>query len=266
MEIRAAAGIAATTLLLSLPTLSVAQQTGDTPTVAGIVLDAQSSEPVSGAYVRSLTTNGGVLTDREGRFTLPVRDEPLHYVAVTQLGYAEVEVEIASADAALPVEIEIAPDPIAMEELRVFHDRYEARRNRYAGFVWALDAEDLDASGADDALELVMRRAHIVPCGADSCAYSRGRRVPVEVWVDERPLWGDLDWLDTYPIEDLYLVEIFDRGRMIRLYTREEVARNTERLSALAIAPLGRGSSYVGAVGLSSWDAWPSHRAPRSLW
>lgn len=266
LPMRRASSVALLASAVSLfPVLAYAQQSNDETVVEGRILDATTSEPVVGAFVRSLTREGGVRTDERGGFRLTVRTEPLHYVAVTHLGYGEAEVAVTAEDAAVPVDIMIAPDPIAMEELRVFHDRYEARRNRYAGSVRSIQAEDLYASGADTAYDLIMRRGYIVPCGVSSCAYSRGRKVPVEVWIDERPLWGDLDWLDAYAVEDLYLVEIFDRGRMVRLYTRGEVERNPQRLSALAVAPMSRTTSFTGGLGWSSWDSWPNNRAPRSL-
>ena len=46
----------------------------------------------------------------------------------------------------------------------------------------------------------------------------RGEYVQPIVYIDERRAFG-LDELASYPMNDIYLVESYDGGRMVRVYT-----------------------------------------------
>lgn len=242
-------------VLIGEPTSARAQQDADGPAVVGRVLDAETNAPIRSAFVRVLPTERGVFSDEQGNFRLPVEEMDAYFVLVGQVGYSDSEVILEAEELAAPVEVRLERDPIAVEGLTVLHDRFSERRNKYAGVVWALDSEDLARSPATTAYDLILRRASVRPCPSgplEWCVWRRGRLEPIEVWIDERPTWAGLDWLDDYAPEDLYLLEIFDRGRMIRAVTRKGVRDNVRRITAATVLPAQADASFGWgpAVGL----------------
>ena len=53
------------------------------------------------------------------------------------------------------------------------------------------------------------------------------------VYIDEFPALGGLDELGMYSPQDLYLIEVYSFGRVIRAYTYEFMERMAERPMAL---------------------------------
>lgn len=78
------------------------------------------------------------------------------------------------------------------------------------------------------------------PVGAASslCVLSRGRRVQPSVNIDEVPAIGGLDQLALYNPQDLYLLEVYSQGRMIRAYTEDFMGRHAKRAGKLFPVPL----------------------------
>ncbi|HSG49254.1 MAG TPA: hypothetical protein VLA43_15645, partial [Longimicrobiales bacterium] len=71
----------------------------------------------------------------------------------------------------------------------------------------------------------------------DLCVSRRGSVERVGICLDEVPLWGGIQALESYDPAELYMVEVYDRGREVRVYTRyfvEERLRTGRRLAPLS--------------------------------
>ena len=68
------------------------------------------------------------------------------------------------------------------------------------------------------------------------CTIRRGRRTQVELCIDEMPTYGATSALESYDSSELYLVEVYNRGQQVRVYTRwfvESALRGGRRLQPL---------------------------------
>lgn len=191
--------------------------------VRGTVIDLQSQAPVPNAMVQFTGSDQTTMTDTLGHFTLQSPPAWEHRLAVLVLGYQPTELVMAEEDMERPIIIAIRPDPILLEGLQVLVDRFNSRRRSYAGSVQTLDQTALRSVGYGTAFDALRRRlVSLRPCPGqtwDLCVIRRGRRVKATLCIDEVPAYTGISDLDAYLPEDLYLVEIYDRGREIRIYT-----------------------------------------------
>lgn len=219
----------ATTLALAVAApLALAGQDRTETVLRGTVVDTDGM-PLSLALVGLVRSDHAVATDSLGRFALPVGPAIGYRLAVEQLGYHDAEVWIEAEDARTPLTIPLERDPIALEGLEVAVDRFERRRNFYPGIVRVVDREELAFSAASTAYDVVRRNApSLSPCPGnlyEVCALRRGSRQQVLVCIDERRAFGGRDELEHYRPEELYMVEVYEFGRAVRLYTRWYVDR-----------------------------------------
>lgn len=98
-------------LLLGLtPLITVAQS----PNVLGYVRDAETNEPLEGAFVGSATLSRGTYTNAEGLFILDREGEKSLEIAVQYLGYRPALIRFDAGDK-MPMDIRLIPDPITLE-------------------------------------------------------------------------------------------------------------------------------------------------------
>jgi hypothetical protein len=162
-------------------------------------------------------------------------------LTIEQLGYETLEWEgyVAAGDPLLM--IELSARPIVLEGLRVVTDRFRSRRSAVATRVYTYDASDLANSFERSALDFIRYRAHgrITACRGgfgDRCLVVRGRVVEPIVYIDEIPVLGGLDQLESFAPWDLYMVEIYGGGRHIRAYTPQFMKMAAEqRLVPIAL-------------------------------
>lgn len=200
--------------------------------IFGQVVDATSGERLVGAWVGITGTDWGSITNTEGRFRLPdMQPGPLS-LTVEQLGYEtrEWRGEVTPENELLMVELE--PRPVILEGLEVVTDRFRSRRMAAATRVMAYDASDLTRATERNALEYVRyRTAGIVPCSGrrgNSCVLVRGRSVEPVVYLDEAPLLGGLEYLETLEPWELHMIEVYGGGSHIRAYTPRFMERAAE--------------------------------------
>jgi len=212
----------AAALLLLGTALSVHAQ--ETVTLRGRVIDADTRRPIHGAIVLPLASTRGYVTDTLGRFTLEVPASGAYPLTAEQLGYAMADVVLAST---APIEfttILLKPNPIALEGLSVLVDRFERRRRFYYGPIRVMDQAQLLRRPASSAYDVVRSNLPMArPCVDDMnelCTFRRGRREPVDICVDEVRAYGGAMELGLYGAGDLYMVEVYDMGREVRVYTR----------------------------------------------
>ena len=105
-------------------------------TVRGKVRDADTAEPVFGAYVIEKGTNNGTATDFNGEFTLKVNAFPTTLI-VTFISYQKVEVYVASEKGA--VNIDLASAQILIEEAEIVGERISERQKQAPLTVESMD-------------------------------------------------------------------------------------------------------------------------------
>ncbi|HEV2736084.1 MAG TPA: carboxypeptidase-like regulatory domain-containing protein, partial [Longimicrobiaceae bacterium] len=116
--------------------------------VGGQVVDRSTGQPLAGAYVELAGTHLETLTDEQGRFTFRKVRPGEHTVAVSLLGYAELEHKQTVAAGQPAVRLALEPDPVLLEGLTVNLNVLEQRRNRIAVASRAFDRTEIRGSAA----------------------------------------------------------------------------------------------------------------------
>lgn len=234
-------GVAGLLLMLGIP--AEAQEASDASAATGRVLDARTGTPVRGAFVGIFPAERGVFTDSLGYFDLPVTISAPFDLVAEQLGYADTRVAVSADGAEAGVEILIEPDPIALEQIEVVTDRFHRERNAYAGAVSVYDQEYMLSQPGQTAFDVAVRRAQLRPCPSSGveewCTFSRGSLTPARVYIDEIPVaWDGVNWLRDYDAREIYLMEVYGFGRIIRVLTRWGVEERPEQIAALRTLPI----------------------------
>ncbi|MEZ4414822.1 MAG: hypothetical protein R3E10_03645 [Gemmatimonadota bacterium] len=240
--------LASLAVLLSTAQFLTAQEqpSQEPPTLVGHIVDVRTGTPLLGAWIGPEQADWGTYTRADGGFRLPRVHAGPDLYRVEMLGYADLLIELAPDG---PVQIEMEPDPIVLEGVKVVADRFKRRRNATAVSVRTIERQDLLWSGAADLLDFIRGRAgvHLIPCPRGSfisyasldCAYVRGRPAEIKVCLDEAPLLGGADQLRMISPQELHMVEVYQRGAHIRLYTEQFMQKAARR--RLGVPPLGFG-------------------------
>jgi len=201
-------------------------------TLIGRVVDDQGF-PIEMALVGLTRSNQGVMSDEAGRFALKVGPQYTYRVSAEQIGYESAEVVVEAADIDRPVTIRLLRDPLALAGLEVTVERFERRRRFFPGTIRVVDQEMLARTAATNARDVIRQHAPLMrPCLHDAyqdCVLRRGSVAPMAICIDERRAFGARDELELYSPEELYMVEVYDRGRAVRVYTRWFVERMVEK-------------------------------------
>lgn len=206
----------------------------------GRVIDEQTRTPLEGAFVAQAGSMRGYMTDSLGFFVLEVAPGGGGYpLTVEQLGYSTLEVTLGPTAHGEFTTVKMRPSPIAVEGLQVLVDRFDRRRRFYSGSVRVMDQGRL-LRFAGTAYDVVRREVgFMTACVGSSdelCTIRRGRRTQVELCTDEMPTYGATSALESYDSSELYLVEVYNRGQQVRVYTRwfvERALRGGRRLQPL---------------------------------
>lgn len=236
--------------------------------ITGRVLDADTNRPLDGLTVAVPDLSRSTMTDAEGRFTL--RDLPAgdFIVTIAGLGYTPFSETRTIADG-VHLEIELTPQPIQIEEVVVdietIDEVFRARRNSSAYRNRVYFEDDLPMTAFATVRQLLSFQAGLVMCppvgmapnpaagifstslqmsmaGIQGCVFSRGRSVPVAVYVDEEFSLGGVEALEAYNPAEIYAVELRRNGTEIRLFTKrfiERAQRGTRMLSRTPSFPPG---------------------------
>ena len=198
----------------------------DQARILGVVVDAGTEMPLSGAYVSAAGSDWGSLTTDNGWFALCGIEAGTHVVTVERLGYATLESEVEAAAPWDRIALRMQPDPILLEGLEIVTDRFERRRRAVEIGVSTFGQEDLLRSSQWSAADFVDLHAGVytTPCGGSTCVYYRGyARGPLEpeVYLDEIRLLGGWSELEDIPTSQLYMVEVYAGGTHIRAYSHQ---------------------------------------------
>jgi hypothetical protein len=236
--IRAPLALALTALTgLSTP-LAGQRQSNARFTTVGVVTDLNSGTAVAGALVEFPALRRQALTDANGRFSVSGMRAGRQNMVVSHLGYKTMVREVTIAESELLV-VNLEPDPVTLRGVEVQVDRLAMRRKSVAVSVNAFEHSELLRSAVFSVAEFIRSRMAMQPCpsGRGICVRRRGQIIAPVVYIDERRAFG-LDELEAYPTYDIYLVETYDGGRMIRVYTTwfmQNLARNKATLQHVII-------------------------------
>ena len=209
--------------------------------IVGHVVDSRSTFPLGGARVSILGTSWASAANAQGRFVLDGLAPGFHTLRIEQLGYHPLAVRVEAAAPADLLYIALEPDPIMLEGLEVVTSRFERRRRATGVQVTAFEVEALANSTNWSVEELISQRFAVmtVPCpnGELGCIWARGRVVEPLVYIDEVPqVFGWAALADFQP-QDFHMIEVYQRGQHVRLYTHHFMERAT-RVGFLPI-PIG---------------------------
>ncbi len=202
--------------------------------IRGHVVDAASQEPLQGAHVTASISGLSVLTDSLGDFSASfIRDWSYELVAGA-MGYHAVRITLGPEAEQGSTTIQLHRDPEALAGLAVLHDRLEQRRRlrgtRSGNRTRLIEHDELALSAESSAYDLVRRIAIAHPCEdqRDLCRHGRSR---VRICIDDvSPSVGARD-LEAYEPSDLWLIEVFNNGGRVRVYSRwfiDQVARTKQ--------------------------------------
>jgi hypothetical protein len=216
--------------LCAFPCLVAAQDAAPAILVGGRVVDALSGAPVEGAVVELRDVRRKAAADSTGAFALRAVAPGMHHWVISRLGYAawEEDMEVADGD---EFTVRLLPRPEVLEGITAIASRLQLRRQSAGVMVRALDRDQIKLAAAPDMAALVRDRLGVsgVPCpGAvaePSCAWVRGELIPVAVYIDERRSTSGLEELTNYLPQEIYSVESFYGGAMIRVITDTYAAR-----------------------------------------
>ena len=223
----AARPLAAAAAALCLAGAPLAAQEASAParvTLQGQVIDHATGQPIVGATVEVEKLHFRAVTDREGRFTLRKVHPGEQEFVVSRLGYQEEVRAVAIAPGAESALFQLRPDPVVLEGLTVKMNLLDRRHRQVAVASRAFGREALTATAAPTMLEFVQIHGGVfaMDCGRvayeRNCTNSRGSLIRPAVFVDEMPAFG-LEGLRSVRPEEVERVEVYQRGRQIRVYT-----------------------------------------------
>jgi Carboxypeptidase regulatory-like domain len=220
--------------LCLLPSHAHAQNAAPGFEVHGRVLDALTGAAVEGAVVELRDTRRKAAADSSGVFWLHAVGPGMHHWVISRLGYAawEEDMEVEDGD---EFTIRLLPRPEVLEGITALASRLQLRRQSAGVTVRALERSEIKLSASPDVADLVRNRLGLagVPCASvtgtegagTTCAWVRGELIPVAVFVDERRLPGGLSDLSFYLPQEVYTIESFYGGAMVRVITDPFAAR-----------------------------------------
>lgn len=229
-----------TASLLSLLLLAAASASADAQrvTVRGRVVDAATGAPVSTAQIAVEGRREREMANPQGEFAISL-PAGQHVILAGALGYGEASLPVTVAANGAPVTISLTPDPVLLERIDVVSDRFENRRRAFPHSSRVLGRTELQLTASHDMAQFVGRYVHggapvdctqmMLHAGAAGLACMQDQRMAMggraQVWIDEQPMFGGLAILQLYDADEFELVEIYDGGSQVRLYTTQFMER-----------------------------------------
>lgn len=198
-------------------------------TIRGKVADAGTGAPLEGVIVTAPLAGVRAFTDTTGAFHLElIRDRSYELVA-EDLGYVPGRFTLGAEAEHTLATLLLTPVPGTLSGLAVLEDRLRQRRRRRGGHIRLLEHDSLLVSRERNAYTLVER---VVP-GARACDRQienlclpgGTRERAIRICIDDHRPPAGASALGSYDPSDLWLVEIYNRGRSVRVYSRWFVAR-----------------------------------------
>jgi len=241
--------VAAAALSLVLPSSLAGQEIS----LRGQVLDAETRRPVPGALVLAPLVNQGALTDSLGTFELRLQRNGTYGIRVTQMGYAQMDLELPAEAESRAFTVMLPPDPLVLDGLLVLTERLAERRRGPYGVADILTQQQLIRAPDGTGYELVRRMLPFADlCNRETeqlCLPGRsamGQKPTVNVCLDGQAVQGEVmeAILGSVDPRSLYLAEVYVRAGEVRFYSPGYI----KRLAGLgqALPPLTFGCSDGG--------------------
>lgn len=217
---------------LAAPLAAQQAPAAGTATVVGRVVDATTGAGVPRAQVRLPALERMVLTSEEGYFLIEGIPEGEHEWSFRRIGYADWDQTSLVKDGDR-FTVRMLARPAVLEGITVTANAFEVNRRRVAMRVDAVDEETIMASGFSNAVDILASRANVAvtfcpPANERACVWVRGDLIRPSVWIDDEPAPGGLTQLLIYASPELYTIEAYGGGSVIRVYTRRYVERLAE--------------------------------------
>lgn len=206
--------------LVSFP--AAAQETSRRgASVAGRVVDALSGQGVPRVSIKIPALSRTAITNDDGYFLLEDLEPGEHEWSFDRLGYALLRERTQTQDGDR-FTVAMMPRPEVLEALNVTVNVLDQQRRRITMPVRAVEGDDLLRSGISNPVEVLEADAGVqaLSCGEDTCVRYAGRSLIPVVYIDEVPAFRGLQDLRNIPAQDLYVLEAYDNGRIVRAYTR----------------------------------------------
>ena len=251
MNFRSPGSAAVAFLFLIAPGAPALAQGTGAVLLRGQLLDADTKAPVPGAFIGLDAESRGALSDPMGAFMLPVGTADAYVLKVRQLGYRDLVFTVTAESARKPFFLQLDPDPVEIEGLRVLVQRFEDRRRGPFGAVDVLDQRALVEAPGGSGVDLIKREVPFArPCDSQTeqlCLNQMGRLEPLTICVDGHRVSEMMAELEHVDPRGLYMVEVFRRTGQVHMYSRGYV----ERLLAAGtdLPPLSFGCGEVGLPG-----------------
>lgn len=188
---------------------------------AGQITDFATGAALTGALVEFPALRRQTTTGPNGRFTLSSLPAGRHKMVVSQLGFRTLVRQVEITEGGF-LSVPLEPDPMMVKSIEVQVDRLTLRRRSVDVAVVAFERNALLGTASASAAEFIKTQLSGASCPSSSgrtlCILRRGQFVHPTIYIDERRAFG-LDELLGYPTHDIYLIEAYDGGRMIRVYT-----------------------------------------------
>jgi Carboxypeptidase regulatory-like domain len=199
--------------------------------VRGRVIDALTGRAVAGAVVTHLGSARATTTDGHGNFTLTLELHSSYPLRIEQLGYEPSQLLLPSTTRTDFTTISLMPKPLELRGLEVVTDRF-AERRRFSFLPVDVLGPDVLATTHGTAYDIVKNAIPAARMCADDmgqlCIFRRRVR-KVSVCIDEMKIYRGALELERYKPWELYMVEVYDRGLQVRVYTRRFTDRLRER-------------------------------------
>jgi hypothetical protein len=203
--------------------------TGTNVELTGRVVNAQSNAPVPWALLwlsRDAVRRAGRATaDIQGVFNIDDVGTGPYFLRAEALGYEAQMVLVDVLAPPEPVEVRLRPDTIVIAGLPRIERELRSRRNYLSGTNRIYDATRLNYSAAPSAVDFLQWESFVVVVGceggatANLCIVGRsGRVIQPRLYIDELPIQGGLDVLQSYAPGEFHQIEVFSCGA-IRAYT-----------------------------------------------
>jgi len=206
--------------------------------VTGTVVDSVSGNPVYGVAIATTTSPDHTASDSTGSFTLSVPSGTT-MVTFTGRGFQQVAQLVAATANVDLGRVTLLPEAFALAPIEASVSQLEQRVRQFTGSVRVFQENLLLHAGESDLFTYLQHRVplHPVACNATDntpmteCFNVRGRPERPLLFINEVRL-STLTLTQIYRPEDVARVEVFEGGRMIRVYTRgylEMMSRNATR-------------------------------------
>jgi hypothetical protein len=136
----------------------------------------------------------------------------------------------------------------------VLADRFRDRREGSGMSAQVFERSEVVRAAAGDLHTFLQTRLGVplTGCGGEdreeNCAMLHGRRLKIDVFIDEQRATGGFRQLSTLTPADVYSIELYSGGVLIRVYTQDFIRQVARGRATLLALPYNGGVPLTGAL------------------